>query len=196
MESPPCGRKPADQLPVSTLQNEKLQPTDGTAGGRGQGVRTMRRIDRCRSLAMTGLLSLMAGSLGAQVFPSGLDPIGSSRSGFHLYDVTSFAAWQSTASPSQGFFLPFAANLGSDALFGVGTSVGWTHPGAQSDIAITYTGKYTGRVVYSDWSTFNQALTIHNSRRLSQRWAIGLSLASPVTNADQLLSTPTVFDNL
>jgi hypothetical protein len=158
--------------------------------------RTSRRTNAAAVVAALGLV-LTAVPLTAQsTLLSGINPFGPSRSGFHLYDVTGFASWESFPSGQNGFVLPLAGTLRADEIFGGGVSVGWSHPGQRSNLSFTYTANYIGRVRYSDWSGLNQSLSLSASRHLSPNWTLGLSGASSISTYDQLLFSPTLFGSL
>lgn len=151
----------------------------------------------CMGGAALAFLFTTAATLHAQgpLFPGAVQP-GGAQSGPRLYDVTSFASWQSNATPNNGLLLPYTANLGSDAVLGAGVSVGWTKRSARSNFNITYSGNYISRVVYSDWNAFNHFLSITANRHLSPRWNLTVSTSGSLSRYDQLLQTPTLFASL
>src|SRR5690242_10119021 len=70
-----------------------------------------------------------------------INPVGHSRDGLHLYNVSAFAGWESVLSPQGGFFLPYN-DVKGDEMAGVGTSLGWSHHGAKSTFSMMYSANY------------------------------------------------------
>ena len=116
--------------------------------------------------------------------------------GFRLYNVSAFSTWQSIASPSTGGLVPYSSNLRSDMSYGGEATVGWSHPGARSNVSLVYTSSYMGRVRYSEWNALNHALRFSASRRLNARWTTGFSLSSVVSNYEHLLFSPTLYTSV
>jgi hypothetical protein len=124
---------------------------------------------------------------------SGFNPLGDSRSGFQLYDVTGFAGWESVVNPQAGFYLPNGTGLQGDEMVGGGASVGWSRRDEKNSLSLTYTASYAGYVQYSSLSALNQFLTLSLNRRLSPKWSLGLAGSSGISTYDQMQFSPTQF---
>jgi hypothetical protein len=143
---------------------------------------------------------LMAMRLGAQQpspLLSGFNPIGDSRNGFQLYDVTGFAGWESVVNPQQGGLFALAgSSLKSDELVGAGASAGWSRHGKKTSVEIMYSLNYIGQIRYNNLSALSHFLALNASRQLGTKWRVGLSGSAALSTYDQLLFSPTVFGRL
>ena len=145
------------------------------------------------------LLSATPARLGAQSsLLSDINPLGNSRGGLKLYDVSAFGGWESTVGPQGQFGIPYLTNLKDDAYVGGGASMGWSPANGKSGLSIGYTLNYVGQIRYSDLSQVNQALTLGLGRgkRLSAKWTLGLTSSGVISNADQMLFSPTIFGSM
>jgi hypothetical protein len=137
-----------------------------------------------------------AQSPGNSSLLTGGNPAASTRGGFHLYNVSGFAGWESSANPYGSSFLLPNSTLQSDEMFGGAASVGWSYRGERSNVSLTYTASYIGRYRYSQWNSLNHFVSLSASRRLTPKWTMSLSGISMVSSYDQLLFTPTTFGSL
>jgi len=143
------------------------------------------------------LLLTVAPSLAQDPVSGQLNPLENRRGGFHLYNVTGFAGWESVASPyGSGYLLPSTSSLGADGTYGAAATAGWSRPTGRSNISLTYTASYLGRFRYSEWNALNHFLTLSASRQLSRKWNVALSGSSVISTYDQLLFSPTLFASL
>lgn len=136
--------------------------------------------------------------LGAQnSLLSGFNPLGNSRSGIQLYDVTGFVGWQSVVNPQGGLFLPMSGTgLKSDTSLGAGASVGWSKRGQKTNLSIMYNAGYQAQIRYTDLSALSQVLAMNASRRLNGKWSLGFSSTAAISTYDQMLFSPTLFSSV
>jgi hypothetical protein len=162
----------------------------------------MNRPGACRFVLMLDwavavLLLTVVPGLAQDTTAGNLNPLENRRGGFHLYNVTGFAGWESVASPyGSGYLLPSTSGLGADGTYGAAATVGWSRPTGRSNISLTYTASYLGRFRYSQWNALNHFLNLNASRQLSRKWNVGLSGTSVISSYDQLLFDPTRFGSL
>lgn len=153
-----------------------------------------------RMRALAGLLVFLtagAARLTAQGYLLGaMNPLGGTRNGLQLYDVTAFADWQSMAGPETGFSIPLGTGLKSDVSYGGGATVGWARLGGRSNFSLTYSANYMARWRYSDWNALNHFLRMVASRRLNSKWTLGFAGTGILSNYEQLLFSPTVFSSM
>jgi len=159
-------------------------------------LRQDRRLNRMAGcLASVLLVMAAAAPATAQSVLTGDLGMGHLR-GFRLYNVSAFSTWQSVATPNNRGLLESAGRLGSDLSYGGEATLGWSHPGARSNVSLVYTSTYMGRVRYSEWNALNHALRLNASRRLNARWDMGFSLSSVISNYENLLFSPTLYTSV
>src|SRR5215813_13205864 len=64
------------------------------------------------------------------------------RDGFHLYNVSLFGGYSSSANPLAQSALPQQGNLGADENYGASFEVGWQHHREKDNFTINYNGSY------------------------------------------------------
>lgn len=160
------------------------------------GTRSKRSITVSAWQAAAIVFCITVAPLGAQsTLMSGFNPVGTSVSGIHLYDVTGFAGWVSQVSPQGGFYLPNSAGLKGDEMLGGSATVGWSR-GLKNNISIVYTASYSGEFRYSNLSALSHFFTLNSSRHLGSKWTLGLAATSALSTYDQMLFSPTVFSSV
>ncbi len=149
---------------------------------------TLRGVRRLGTAAVVLLLAAVPSRLGAQTsLVEDINPLGHSRNGLHLYDVSAFAGWESVLSPQGGFFLPYNGVKG-DEMAGVATSLGWSRHSAKSNFSMVYSANYQRMFQHANLSALGQSLSLDASRELSRKWTANFGLNSGVSTYDQMLS--------
>jgi hypothetical protein len=119
--------------------------------------------------------------------------------GVHLYNVTTFGGY-STSAALPGAVTGIGANLlGPDFNYGASVAVGGQHHGVRTNTIFMYSGTYMGMTRYTELNSYNQAASLGFSRALSTKWTVDLSGAAQDTTLAQFLFQPpnlTVISNL
>jgi hypothetical protein len=62
--------------------------------------------------------------------------------------------------------------------------------------SFTYTTSLIGHVRYSEWNTWNHAVSFTTTRKLAPRWTLGLSGSGDLISQEQALFSPTTASNI
>jgi hypothetical protein len=99
--------------------------------------------------------------------------------GVHLYGVSVFGGYSTTAYPLAGSGIPSgsfgAGTLGPDETYGASASVGWQRHRGRSNFSAFYSASYGGMVRYSDLNGLSQSFSVAINRELSRKWSVSLS---------------------
>jgi len=118
------------------------------------------------------------------------------RNGWRVYSVSANAVYYSNGLPESASFQPGATSLSSDLGAGGSARMGLVRTGERSNLTLSYTPSYTGRLRYSAWNSFNQSLFFNANRKLARQWSFGFSAAANLANREDMLFLPTVFSNV
>jgi hypothetical protein len=113
--------------------------------------------------------------------------------GLHIVGLSVFGGYSTSAYPQAGLNLnaaPGIGNLGGDASYGAGGSVGWQRHREKTDISALYSGTYDGMVHYSNLNAYNQSLSISVGIRLTPKWTFSLAASGQDQNLAQYLFQP------
>jgi hypothetical protein len=144
-----------------------------------------------------GCLAFAAGMLvpacHAQLVPDPLNPISSAPDGLHIYEVSIFSGYSTSAFPFGGGGIPTGndAALNSDVNYGASASVGWQHHRERTSFSVRYSASYSGLVHYSAADGFSEGLTLGVSRQMSPKWTFSLSASGQDATLIQVLNEPT-----
>lgn len=158
----------------------------------------MRRLDKTGAWFRGARASLAALLCSATmiVWPAAAQtqeaPAVQLHSGFQLDSLSAFTAYYPNG---------FAANLvplnssplAPDVGMGAAATVSWILAGERSDLSLTYTADYSGRLRYSSWDALNHLFSLNATRQLSPLWDFHLTVGAGVTTADQLVLLPGQF---
>jgi hypothetical protein len=152
-------------------------------------------------------------ALGTLCFAQDDDPLArkiNDMRGFHIYSISGYAGASTSAYPSGGVVLNESDTsaigaLGGDVSYGGGVSLGWQHHGPRTNMAMSYSGGYSGMVRYSDVNGLYQSLTMNVSRQLTPKWTgnVGISGMDNTTaqfffqppQMSTAVSAPATFDD-
>jgi len=107
------------------------------------------------------------------------------RGGFHLYGVSLFSGYYSS-----GYSLIRVGQADLTANYGASGSLGWQHHREKTDIAILYSGTYTGLVQFPEAKDYNQSLSLSGHRKIAPKWTGSLSVTGQDATLAQSLFTP------
>jgi hypothetical protein len=145
-------------------------------------------------------VAIAAGLLSAPCFgqdsPSLPNPEALLPRGIHIYGVSVYAGYSTSAYPLGGVALNESsalANLGADETYGATATIGWQQHGARTNLSVIYSGGYGGMVRYSGTNGMNHSLSLNFSRQLSSRWTASVSGDGADNNIAQFLFQPEQF---
>src|SRR5579864_8908070 len=103
----------------------------------------------------------------------------SETEGVHLYGVSVFGGYSTTAYPVTGSGIPSGSflsvgSLGGDENYGTSATVGWQRHRSRYDLSAFYSATYGGMVRYSDLNGVSQLFSITINRELTRKWSVGL----------------------
>jgi hypothetical protein len=110
--------------------------------------------------------------------------------GVHLYNVTTFGGYSTSASLLGGVSGTGSNLLGPDFNYGAAVAAGWQHHGKRTNTAIMYSGTYLRMARYTELSSYNQAASINITRSLARKWSLDLSGAAQDTSLAQFMFQP------
>src|SRR5690242_15184563 len=87
------------------------------------------------------------------------------KDGFHLYDVSLFGGYSSSANPLTETATPQAGSLGSDENYGASFDVGWQHHREKDNFSINYNGSYSANAHYTSANYYSQWLVLSTDRK-------------------------------
>ena len=131
----------------------------------------------------------VGGSTGNQAnsSDSGLD-------GAHLYEVTIFSGYSTSANPlSAGYLTPGTGALNSDENYGVSAAVGWQHHREKDNFAIRYSGSYSGLVHYTSANGYSQWLNLSAERKLGRKWEFTLTGSGQDATLMEVINEPSAL---
>jgi hypothetical protein len=131
----------------------------------------------------------------AQVVPDQLNPLSSASDGVHLYEVSVFAGYESSANPLSSGYLatPGVSQLGADENYGVSAAVGWQHHRDKTNFAIRYSGSYSGLVHYTSANGYSQWLNLNLNRKLGRKWAFNLTGSGQDATLIEVINEPSAL---
>lgn len=150
---------------------------------------------RTRRVASVSLPALFLG--GASFALHGQEvtaPSTAPRPGFDITSLSGYAVYYSTGLP-EGTLQPTATPLPSDVGLGGSARLEWKSIGEKSQVMLSYTPSYTGRLRFAAWNALNHAASFNATRRFG-RWKFGFSASADLSNLSEFLFTPTVFANV
>lgn len=111
--------------------------------------------------------------------------------GIHLYGVSVFSGYSTSAYPGSLGQIPAGANtLGPDVNYGATASLGWKQHRQRWDFSLLYSGTYGGMVRYSDANAFSQYLSFSGSRIIRPKLTFSISGSGSDTTMAQFLYQP------
>jgi len=115
--------------------------------------------------------------------------------GAHLYEVSVFAGYSTSANPTAGGYLTTTGvgALNSDENYGVSAAVGWQHHREKTNLAIRYSGSYSGMVHYSQANGYSQWLNASVDRKLGRKWNFTLSGSGQDATLIQVINEPSAL---
>ncbi len=120
----------------------------------------------------------------------------STLGGVHLYGVSVFSGYSTSAYPQAGLGQlgnPSLSALGPDETYGASATLGWQRHREQTNLSITYSGSYGGNVHYTDLNGFSHSVSIGASQRLSRKWTASLSATGQDSTLAQFLFQPSTL---
>jgi hypothetical protein len=108
------------------------------------------------------------------------------HSGFQLDSVSAFTAYYSDGFAANLVPLQSAA-LAPDVAMGAAATLSWNNVTERSNVSVTYTADYSGRVRYSSWDALNHRLSMNAARHLTPLWEFRFALGAGVSTSDQLV---------
>jgi hypothetical protein len=118
---------------------------------------------------------------------------GVTREGFHLYEVSAFSSYVSSAYPfsTTTNLIPGAAQLGYDISYGASAGVGWQYSrGDRGSVTVMYTGTYNRSENFSSLSAFGHSLRANANWNLTPKWSVSLSGSGQYSTLAQYLFEP------
>jgi hypothetical protein len=112
--------------------------------------------------------------------------------GAHLYGVSAFTGYSTTAYPVGQIVQPGVSALGGDANYGAGASMGWQRHRDWMNLSVIYSLSYTGQAHYSNLNALNHSLSLSASRKFG-KWTASLSGSGQDVSLTQFLFNPTSF---
>jgi len=110
--------------------------------------------------------------------------------GVHLYGISFYSGYSTSAYPG-GFGQPVgAAFLGPDVSYGGTATMGWQRRRGRSNFSVTYSLGYGGLVHYSDANAFSQSISLSLNRQLGSKWTLSLSGNASDSTMAQYLYQP------
>lgn len=118
---------------------------------------------------------------------------GVTREGFHLYEISAFSSYTSSAYPitTTNTLSPGAAQLGYNINYGVSGGVGWQYTRDKVTITVGYTGTYNQSENYSSLTSFGHSLRANASWKLTPKWGLTFSGSGQYETLAQYLFEPT-----
>jgi hypothetical protein len=113
------------------------------------------------------------------------------QSGLHVESLSGYAVYYSSGLP-EGSVQPTGVQLPSDLGLGGSALLEWTHTGEKSQVLLTYTPSYTGRLRFAAWNALNHSLSFNASRHFG-KWKFGFAARGDLSNLSEFLFSPTVF---
>jgi len=155
----------------------------------------MRRVNRTRvwlrgPRAVVAALLCSGALIGWPAAAQTQDPPAiQPHSGFQLDSVSAYTTYYpdglgANLVPLQG------APLAPDVGMGAAATISWDHAEERSNISLTYTADYSGRLRYSAWDALNHMFSLNAARHFTPLWDFRLTVAAAVITADQLVLLP------
>lgn len=129
--------------------------------------------------------------------------------GFHVYGVSVYSGYSTSASPNgypQFPSIGSGGSLGADVNYGASASAGGQFHRGRTNFSLMYYATYGGLVHYSGANGFGQSLSLSASRALSSKWTLSATATgSDITttqflfqpsNTSVISQTPASFDDL
>lgn len=108
------------------------------------------------------------------------------HSGLQLDSVSAFAAYYSDGLTAN--LVPLQSSLlAPDVGMGAAATLTWVHATERSDLSLTYTADYSGRLRYSAWDALNHRLSMNAAHQLTPLWDFRLAAGVGVATTDQLV---------
>ena len=119
------------------------------------------------------------------------------RRGLQLYRVQTSGSYMSHANPVDQTSIGLGVNLNSDVFTQTSAMLGWTLPGAASDLTIVYAPTYNRSTNYPEWNRLNHFFSLHGRAgkpvKKFGRWSLDLSTKVDASNFETFLFTPTAI---
>jgi len=113
--------------------------------------------------------------------------------GAHLYGVSAFSGYSTSAYPLGQSIQPGVSTLGGDANYGASASMGWQRHRDWMSFSLIYSPSYIGQAHYSNLNSFNHNLLLSASRKMGSKWTASLSGSGQDVSLTQFLFSPTSF---
>lgn len=111
--------------------------------------------------------------------------------GVHLYGISIYSGYLSSAYPLAAGSVAGAGTLGPDVSYGAQASMGWQRHAERTSVSLMYSGGYHGMAQYSDTNGFTHSLSLNFTRQLSTKWSLNISGSGQDTTVAQFLYQPT-----
>jgi hypothetical protein len=119
------------------------------------------------------------------------DEVLTPRPGLHVESLSGYAVYYSSGLPESSV-QPTGVQLPSDLGLGGSALLEWTHTGEKSQVLLTYTPSYTGRLRFAAWNALNHSMSFNASRHFG-KWKLGFAANGDLSNLSEFLFSPTVF---
>jgi hypothetical protein len=155
----------------------------------------MRRFNRTRAWfrAARIFVTVLFCSIATIVWPAAAQtqepPAIQPHSGFELDSISAYTAYYPDGLTS-GLVPLQGSALAPDVGVGAAATISWDRAGERSNLSVTYTADYSGRLRYSAWDALNHMFSLNASRHLTPLWDFHLTVAAAVITADQLVLLP------
>jgi hypothetical protein len=145
----------------------------------------MHKSLRYIAFAISGLLPLCPGQA---LFD------GNHLDGAHLYEVSIFSGYSTSANPlAFGALTPPSGALNADVSYGASAAVGWEHHREKTNFSVRYSASYSGLIHYSNANGFSQWLNLGVSRKLASKWSVNLSASAQDATLVEVLNEPSAL---
>jgi hypothetical protein len=111
--------------------------------------------------------------------------------GAHLYEVSIFSGYSSSAYPVGQYVATSVGALNADVNYGASVVAGWQRHRQKGNLAITYSGSYSGMAHYSNANGYSQWLTLSADRKLAPKWTATLTGNGQDGTLLEVLNQPT-----
>ncbi len=140
---------------------------------------------------------MLGGVCQAQVF-SDVDFKGTAIEGFHLYGISAYSGYSSSAYPITNNVTPIigASALGWTVTYGATGSVGYQRHQGKTNFSAIYGLNYGGSIKYANLNALNHSLTINMNRELTSKWTLSVSASGRDSTLDQLIYEPSTLSVL
>jgi hypothetical protein len=149
-------------------------------------------------MRVSRFMAIIAALLGsichAQVFDGNFG--GTVMDGFHLYGISAFAGYSSSAYPTDNSnnVIAGSGRLNATVNYGASTGVGWQHTRGKNTIAARYGLTYGGSSRYQNLNALNHTFSLSASRVLTEKWTFNLSASAVDSTLVQLVYLPSTLD--